>query len=143
MLSVVVNEVRRFYQFFPAAVARVRTAFRWEDFEFTEGARVMLDIYGTNHDERSWAEPNQFRPERFVGWIGDPYSLIPQGAGDVATGHRCPGEALTIELMKSATRLLTRALAYDVPLQDLSISLSRIPALPASKFLVERVRLAP
>ena len=98
--------------------------------------------YHVTDDDRSWLDPDTFRPERFVGWIGDPYSLIPQGAGDVATTHRCPGEALTIELMKTATRLLSRTLAYDVPPQDLSMSLSRIPALPASRFVVERVRLA-
>lgn len=142
MIEPFVQEVRRFYPFFPAVVARARKSFQWHDIDFSEGVRVMLDLYGTNHDERSWLDPDTFRPERFVGWIGDPYSLIPQGAGDVATTHRCPGEALTIELMKTATRLLSRTLAYDVPPQDLSMSLSRIPALPASRFVVERVRLA-
>lgn len=136
------NEVRRYYPFFPAAVARVRRAFSWHDVEFTEGARVMLDLYGTNHDARLWPEPEQFRPERFVGWPGDPFTLIPQGGGDVATGHRCPGEFLTIELMKSATRFLARRISYDVPAQDLSISLSRIPAQPASRFVIENARLA-
>jgi fatty-acid peroxygenase len=38
-------------------------------------------------------------------------------------------------------RLLTRRLAYDVPDQDLAISLARIPALPASRFAIENVRL--
>ena len=142
MIEPFVHEVRRFYPFFPAAVARTRKSFQWHDIELPEGVRVMLDLYGTNHDDRSWLDPNTFRPERFVGWIGDPYSLIPQGAGDVAITHRCPGEALTIELMKAATRMFTRTLTYDVPLQDLSMSLARIPALPASRFLVERVRLA-
>ncbi len=142
MIEPFVHEVRRFYPFFPAAVARTRKSFQWHDIDLPEGVRVMLDLYGTNHDDRSWLDPNTFRPERFVGWIGDPYSLIPQGAGDVAITHRCPGEALTIELMKAATRMFTRTLTYDVPLQDLSMSLARIPALPASRFLVERVRLA-
>ena len=136
-----VHEVRRFYPFFPAVVARARRNFRFHEVDFAEGNRVMLDLYGTNHDARSWPEPEHFRPERFVGWSGDPYTLIPQGGGDVATGHRCPGELLTIELMKSATKLLTRELDYEVPAQDLSISLLRIPALPASRFVIENPRL--
>lgn len=142
MFEPFVQEVRRFYPFFPAAVARVKRAFTWQDIEFVEGARVMLDIYGTNHDERVWAEPDQFRPERFVGWKGDPFTLIPQGGGDTATGHRCPGEQLTIELMKSATRCLLRRLRYDVPAQDLDVSLARIPALPASRFIIANVQVS-
>jgi fatty-acid peroxygenase len=142
MFEPFVQEVRRFYPFFPAAVARVKRAFTWQDVEFVEGARVMLDIYGTNHDERLWPEPDQFRPERFVGWKGDPFTLIPQGGGDTATGHRCPGEQLTIELMKTATRCLLRRLRYDVPAQDLDVSLARIPALPASRFIVANVQVS-
>jgi fatty-acid peroxygenase len=142
MLEPFVHEVRRYFPFFPAAVARVRKRFEWQGVEFAEGTRVLLDIYGTNHDERTWHEPNEFRPERFAGWTGDPFALIPQGGGDTATGHRCPGEFLTIELMKTAVRVLTRRIAYDVPAQDLSISLSRIPALPASRFVIENARLS-
>jgi fatty-acid peroxygenase len=135
-----VQEVRRFYPFFPAIAARVRHAFDWHDVHFAEGSRVLLDLYGTNHDARTWEAPDQFRPERFVGWRGDPFTLIPQGGGDVATGHRCPGEWLTIELMKTATRFLTREVTYDVPAQDLDVSLARMPALPASRFIVENVK---
>jgi fatty-acid peroxygenase len=102
---------------------------------------VMLDLYGTNHDARIWHEPDQFRPERFVNWRGDPFTLIPQGGGDIATGHRCAGEPLTIELMKTATRCLLHKLRYVVPTQDLHVSLARIPALPASRFVLEDVAL--
>lgn len=136
-----VHEVRRYYPFFPAVAGRVRRGFTWRDIVFAEGTRVMLDLYGTNHDPRLWPDPDQFRPERFIGWPGDPFSLIPQGGGDVATGHRCPGELMTIELMKTAVRFLTRRVRYDVPAQDLAISLARIPALPASRFAVENLRL--
>jgi fatty-acid peroxygenase len=137
-----VHEVRRFYPFFPAVVARVRRAFSWHEIDFVEGTRVVLDIYGTNHDPRVWREPDQFRPERFVRWAGDPFTLIPQGGGDVATGHRCPGELLTIELMKAAVRFFTRRITYAVPPQDLGISLVRMPALPASRFVIEDARLS-
>ncbi len=136
-----VQEVRRYYPFFPALSGRVRHAFTWHDVAFPEGTRVMLDLYGTNHDPRIWPDPDQFRPERFIGWTGDPFTLIPQGGGDVATGHRCPGELMTIELMKTAVRLFTRRLRFDVPAQDLTISLARIPALPASRFVIENLRL--
>ncbi|MEV0330454.1 cytochrome P450 [Micromonospora echinospora] len=135
-----VQEVRRFYPFFPLAAARVRRSFEWRGHHFPRGRRVLLDLYGTNHHPELWPEPGRFRPERFADWPGDPYALVPQGGGDHWTGHRCAGEWLTIELMKQAVTLLTSAMRYDVPTQDLTLSLRRIPALPASRFVLDGVR---
>jgi len=91
-----VQEVRRFYPFFPLIGGRVQTAFEWRGHHFAKGTWVLLDMYGTNHDPRSWDDPYTFRPERFRSWDGSAFSLIPQGGGDHATGHRCAGEGLTI-----------------------------------------------
>ena len=47
--------------------------------------------------------------------------------GDPRTNHRCPGEQLTVALLAALAVRLAR-LRFDVPEQDLSISLRRIPA---------------
>ena len=135
-----VQEVRRFYPFFPAAAARVRDDFEWRGFQFPGGRRVLLDLYGTNHDVRTWDAPTEFRPERFRKWNGSPFNFLPQGGGDHYVNHRCPGEWIVIELMKLATEFFTRRIAYQVPEQDLSIDLSRLPALPRSRFVISNVR---
>lgn len=135
-----VQEVRRHYPFFPFAVARVRKDFDWYGYPFRRGERAMLDLYGTNHDPRSWQSPEQFRPDRFRDWDGDAFALVPQGGGDHAFGHRCAGEWITIRLMKVALRQLTGAMEYRVPAQDLRIDLSRMPALPRSGFVIDQVR---
>jgi hypothetical protein len=44
-------------------------------------------------------------------------------------GHRPPGEMITLALLKALTVRLAQ-LDYDVPDQDLTISLRRIPARP-------------
>ncbi len=137
-----VQEVRRYYPFFPFAAALVREAFEWRGYRFPRGTRVLLDLYGTNRDPRLWDKPEAFRPGRFRQWQGDAYSFIPQGGGDHYSDHRCAGEWLTIELMKDALRRLTRSMEYEVPAQDLSINLSRMPALPESGFLIRDVRRA-
>jgi fatty-acid peroxygenase len=41
-----VQEVRRFYPFFPMVGPRVRTAFDWQGVHFPRGRRVLLDLYG-------------------------------------------------------------------------------------------------
>lgn len=137
-----VQEVRRFYPFFPFVAARVVDEFEWRGYRFPAGTRVLLDLYGTNHDSRLWEQPHAFRPERFRDWPGDPFSLIPQGGGDHATGHRCPGEWITIELMKVALAVLSSSIRYDIPPQDLRVSLSRMPARPSSGFIIANVRPA-
>ena len=53
-----VQEVRRFYPFFPAAMARVRERFEWNGHVFPRGRRAMLDLYGTDHDPRIWKDPD-------------------------------------------------------------------------------------
>ncbi|HET7371495.1 MAG TPA: cytochrome P450 [Gammaproteobacteria bacterium] len=135
-----VQEVRRFYPFFPLIGGRVQQAFEWRGYHFDQGAWVVLDLYGTDHDERAWNDPDVFRPARFRGGNETPYNLVPQGAGDHYKGHRCPGEWITIDLMKAAVRLLTTAMRYDVPEQDLTVDLSRLPAIPASRFIVKNVQ---
>lgn len=134
------QEVRRHFPFFPFVGGRAREEFDWRGRHFTEGTWVLLDVYGTNHDPRIWQEPDLFRPERFRDWDGSAYNVLPQGGGDHSTTHRCPGEWITIELMKTAVRLLIGAMEYDVPKQDLRIDLARMPAIPRSRFLIGNVR---
>ena len=135
------QEVRRFYPFFPAVAARVRRDFSWNGYRFPAGRRVLLDLYGTNHDERAWVAPGEFLPERFAAWPFDAYSFIPQGGGDAQRGHRCPGEGITLALMSSFARFLAREVAYELPPQDLRVDTVRLPALPRSKFVMGNVRL--
>lgn len=138
-----VQEVRRFYPFFPFVAARVRKNFEWKGYPFPEGRRVLLDLYGTNHDLRSWEAPQDFRPERFRHWDKNPWNFIPQGGGDPCDNHRCAGESVTIELMKMAVRHLCRSMTYEVPSQNLQIRFSRIPAIPESRFVIKNVRRCP
>lgn len=132
-----VQEVRRYYPFFPAVPGRAREAFEWRGHRFEVGDWVMLDLYGTCHDARLWEYPHSFAPERFRGWSWEehPWSLIAQGAGRHGQDHRCPGEWSTVELLKRATRLLATT-DFQVPVQDLSIALDHFPALPTSGFVL-------
>lgn len=137
------QEVRRFYPFFPSVAARVRRDFEWNDYRFRSGTRVMLDLYGTNHDPRIWEAPDEFRPERFRARKTCPFGFIPQGGGDPHIHHRCPGEGIAVELLKVAAGFLAREIVYSVPEQELRIDRSRLPALPRSHFVIANVRPKP
>ncbi|MDF2614122.1 MAG: cytochrome [Clostridia bacterium] len=134
------QEVRRYYPFSPFLGARVRKDFTWNGYEFKEGMLVLLDMFGTNHDSKIWENPSAFRPERFRQRNSSVYSFIPQGGGDPAKGHRCPGEGITVEIMKTTLDFLVNKIEFEVPEQDLSYRLNRMPTYPESGFIMSHVR---
>ena len=135
-----VQEVRRFYPFFPFAGGRALTDFSWHGHEFAKGTWFLLDLYGTNHDGEVWDHPDTFDPEHFRDWDHSPYNFIPQGGGDFDFGHRCPGEWITINILRETLRLLVTGMTYDVPEQDLRVNLATMPTLPKSGFVISNVR---
>lgn len=135
-----VQETRRYYPFFPLVAATVREEFAWRGHVFPQGRRVLLDLYGTDHDVRTWDAPEEFRPERFASWDGSAFNFVPQGGGDHTTNHRCAGEWVTIAIMEQAARTLVTAIEYEVPPQDMSIDFGRMPAIPRSGFRMRDVR---
>lgn len=133
------QEVRRFYPFFPATVARTREAVAWKSYLLPADCRVLLDLYGIDHDVRRWKDPERFVPERFA----QPYdekAFVPQGGGTHAANHRCPGEGIAIELLRVSALMLAGPLTYQVPPQPLAIPMNRLPALPP-RFTIDAVQV--
>ncbi len=136
-----VQEVRRFYPFFPAVAARVRDDFRWNDYDFPKGRRVMLDLYGTNHDPNIFSDPQEFRPERFETNEPGTFSFVPQGGGDPQVTHRCPGEDVAITLTASLIEAFISGLEYHIHKQDLQLKFNRLPAIPHSGIILSNVKV--
>jgi fatty-acid peroxygenase len=130
------HEVRRFYPFAPFIGGRAPREVEWDGVRIPRNSMVFLDLYGQNHDPDLWGDPYAFRPERFLGRDIGAFELVPQGGGDPRTNHRCPGEQLTVALLSALGVALAR-LPFDVPEQDLTIALHRIPARPASGVVLQ------
>lgn len=135
-----VEEVRRYYPFVPFVGARVRKDFNWNKCEFKKGMLVLLDIYGTNHSSQIYDNPYEFLPSRFKEHKDNLFDFIPQGGGNPNITHRCPGEGITTEIMKASLDFLINKIEFEVPNQDLSYNLSRIPTLPESGFIIKNIR---
>jgi fatty-acid peroxygenase len=129
------QEVRRRYPFVPVLAAVAREDQDVLGVPVPRGGLVVLDVHGTDHDPAHWPDPDRFDPDRFLTGPIDPDTLVPQGGGDVATGHRCPGEDVVLTMIAVAARTLTR-LDYTLPPQDLDIDLSRVPTRPRSGVLL-------
>ncbi|NAZ84369.1 cytochrome P450 [Kineococcus sp. R8] len=134
-LAAFCHEVRRVHPFVPVLAARARTAQDVEGVRVPRGGFVVLDVHGTTHDPRHWPDPDRFDPGRFLDATPDPDTLVPQGGGDVATGHRCPGEGVTLTVLAVAVRALAR-LPFSLPPQDLGCDDSVMPTRPRSGVVI-------
>ncbi|WP_182880749.1 cytochrome P450 [Microbispora sp. H10949] len=135
------HEVRRFYPFAPFVAGKAAKDLTWKGEPILADWLVLLDVWGQNHDPALWPNPCSFDPQRFIGREIGPYDLIPQGGGDPATGHRCPGEPVAVGLLGALAPRLAR-LDYTLPPQDLTVSPYRIPARVADGFVLRLVGAA-
>ena len=126
------QEVRRFYPFVPLLPAFARTDFEFQGEQVAQGERILIDIYNTDKDPSTWERAEEFDPARFLG-VEDYEAIetfVPHGGGDVATGHRCPGEKIAI----SSLATMTAALASDgvtILDQGLDVDYSVMPTKPS------------
>ncbi len=134
------EEVRRHSPFFPVIGGIARRDVEWDGLTLPKGGWMLVDLFGTCHDPRLFPAPQDFDPRRAMSWRDFGFGLVPQGAGDPHKGHRCPGERLTVAVIRCATRMLVQRMDYAVLPQDLAVPLTRIPALPESGMVLERVR---
>ena len=130
------EEVRRTYPFFPAIGGRALRPFTWGNKHFDKGQWVLLDLFSTNRDGRIYPDPLMIHPERAPSWRDQDFRFMPHGAGDLRKDHRCPGEWLTVSIMSSAIRLLTREMRYKVVDQDLAMPMNRLPTRPTGGLLI-------
>ncbi|MEJ8646385.1 cytochrome P450 [Streptomyces sp. MS1.HAVA.3] len=130
------HEVRRFYPFVPFIGGAAAHDLSLAGHQIAGGTLLLLDVYGHHHDPELWERPYHFDAGRFLRHEPGRDALIPQGGGDARTGHRCPGEDLTLSLLAALSPALAD-LDFAVPRQDLSIPLSRIPTRPRSGFVID------
>ncbi|ARJ03941.1 cytochrome P450 [Cnuibacter physcomitrellae] len=127
------QEVRRTAPFVPMLPGRAIADIEVDGERVSEGGRIVLDILGTDTDDRSWPHAGRFDPARFVG-VEDYEALeafIPHGGAGVTTGHRCPGEKLAIAGLASAIATLSdpRVTILD---RGLDVDRRRLPTKPSS-----------
>ena len=134
------QEVRRTAPFVPMLPAIARDNIEWAGQKIQKGQRVLIDIFGTNRDIATWQSPDTFDPERFRGVDGESVTtFIPQGGGDVHTGHRCPGEKIAVTALSvTASALCTPGVELNA--DDTAVAMTSLPTLPSHGV---RVRVRP
>lgn len=134
------EEVRRLSPFVPLLGARARCPFSWNGHRVRTGDRLLLDVYGTNHDLETWCDGDTFDPDRFLSSDERERSdFIPQGGGPVDTGHRCPGEGMALAALDQMIPRMAR-LDWRIHPADRAPSLQRMPARPSGGLRLLDVR---
>jgi len=128
------HEVRRTCPFVPALAGRARARAEIDGTVLEPGDLLVLDVPGTHRDPRHWDAPDDFLPERFAGVWPDPFAFVPQGGGDPATGHRCPGEPLTVAILDETAAVLAD-LGYRI-VGSAGHDPQRIPTLPGGGLVI-------
>jgi fatty-acid peroxygenase len=127
------QEVRRTTPFAPVLAARVHHRAEVSGLVLQPGDRVVLDVIGIDHDPARWPDPGRFDPHRMLEALPGPFDLVPQGGGDPATGHRCPGESVALSLLDATLRVLA---LVDYTADSGYVDRTRIPTLPGDGLLV-------
>jgi fatty-acid peroxygenase len=124
------QEVRRTTPFVPVLTAIAVRAGRVSDVRVRAGDRLLLDVVGIDHHADHWPEPHEFRPDRFLDRdalaAAAAFDLVPQGGGH-PSGHRCPGESLTLRLLSETVRVLA---AVELDVSPATADATRMPTLP-------------
>ena len=86
-------------------------------YHIPKGTLVGLNLPKVQSDERDWAEPEKFKPERFldhdgkfVGW-NKLHGFIPFGIGR----RECPGQSLARVMMFSFASMLLHHYKFELP----------------------------
>ncbi|MBW5420162.1 cytochrome P450 [Streptomyces sp. BG9H] len=104
-LTAVVTEVLRLGPPIPLIVPReVMKTVEIGGVRYEPGARLWASAYLLNRDENIYPEPDEFKPERFLGVKPASHTWIPYGGGHT----RCLGDRIALmELKATLTALLT------------------------------------
>ncbi len=127
------HELRRTAPFVPMLPAEAIRDLELDGQHVPAGGTVFIDVLGTDLDDASWSTAASFDPERFVG-VDDVESIeafVPQGGGRPSTGHRCPGEKVTLSTLTSAIAALSDPRVI-IEGEGLEVDRRRMPTKPAS-----------
>ena len=110
-MTAVVNETLRLRPVVPIVVRMLRDELQVGPYRLPAGTRVAPSIYLTNRNPGTYADPEEFRPERFLEGGPETFSWIPFGGGI----RRCIGAAFAQLEMKLILRTVLGELEPTLP----------------------------
>eukprot|EP00004_Rigifila_ramosa_P027016 TRINITY_DN860_c0_g1_i1.p1 TRINITY_DN860_c0_g1~~TRINITY_DN860_c0_g1_i1.p1 ORF type:complete len:1177 (-),score=278.26 TRINITY_DN860_c0_g1_i1:38-3568(-) len=148
--SATVRELMRIIPMVPFIAAHTVKEWEVEGYKVDKGRIVLVSINQTNRDAAAFADPEEFRPERFFVEEDGNYAAlkthphpkcayIPHGGGD-PSGHRCLGERLIHYWMQIFVLRVSECAWELVPGQNLEMNWAKFNPAHFSGILVQNFR---
>ncbi|XVF15665.1 hypothetical protein REPUB_Repub09cG0174100 [Reevesia pubescens] len=145
-LQAIVKETLRLYP--PSPILALRAAMEEctlsNGYHVTPGTRLLINAWQIHHDERSWTNPNEFQPERFLtthkdlDLKGQNFDLIPFGAGRRA----CSGVSLALQVIHLSLASVLHCFEIETP-GNAPVDMTESPSLANVKATPLEVLLTP
>nr|XP_043611366.1 cytochrome P450 81Q32-like [Erigeron canadensis] len=80
-------------------------------YHIPRGTMLLMNLWAMQNDPKNWEDPQEFKPERFIGLEGsrDGYKLMPFGAGR----RKCPAENLAMRMIGLTLGTLIQCFDWD------------------------------
>jgi cytochrome P450 len=102
--TAVINETLRIRPPAPFTARVAAQPFPIGGYQVDAGTRIVVHIIAINRDPRTYADPNEFRPERFLGGRPQTYAWVPFGGGV----KRCLGASFSMRELITVLHTLLR-----------------------------------
>ncbi|KAE8731180.1 putative Cytochrome P450 [Hibiscus syriacus] len=121
-LRAVIRETLRLHPSAPLIIRECGEDCNVNGFLVKSKTRVIVNVYAVMRDPHSWANPNEFDPERFLGssdekigehqmeFKGQNFRFLPFGSGR----RGCPGASLAMLVMHAAVGSLVQCFEWEV-----------------------------
>ncbi|XP_065880257.1 cytochrome P450 81C13-like [Euphorbia lathyris] len=116
-LRCVVNETLRLYPPGPLLLPHFSSeTCTVGGYEVQKGTMLLVNVWSMHRDPNVWEDPNEFKPERFEGDIGEQVGskYIPFGMGRRA----CPGAGMGIRMVSLALGALIQCFNWEINEKD-------------------------
>ncbi|GFQ01993.1 cytochrome p450 84a1 [Phtheirospermum japonicum] len=115
-LKCVIKETLRLHPPIPLLLHETAVDTVVDGYRIPARARVMINAWAIGRDESAWAEPNTFKPSRFLeneapDFRGNNFEFIPFGSGR----RSCPGMQLGLYALELAVAHLCHSFDWELP----------------------------
>ncbi|KAK3006936.1 hypothetical protein RJ639_016891, partial [Escallonia herrerae] len=115
-IEAIAKETMRLHPVAPMLVPRLaREDCKVAGYDIPKGTQVLVSVWTIGRDPALWDEPEEFRPERFIGKAidvkGQDFELLPFGSGR----RMCPGYSLGLKVIQSSLANLLHGFNWKLP----------------------------
>ncbi|XP_062080282.1 3,9-dihydroxypterocarpan 6A-monooxygenase-like [Humulus lupulus] len=114
-LQAIVKETLRLHPAGPIIVREASEDFTVNGYDISEKTRIFINVWAINRNSKSWENPLEFNPERFLSMNqldvrGQHFHFLPFGSGR----RGCPGISLGMHVVQTSLAAMVQCFEWNV-----------------------------